>query len=677
MWLRGVMFAACARALQQTCVSPGACRNIRLSAARDAFFLSSFSDGVLGQPETGELLKAAVQERAAGERVRFAYVPTAGYALRKDSNRTPGVQRQRARRDGKQKRDRVVDFLGGPTACDALTLDLCDASIKHAVGSDLPTDGADVLGAWDPHLVLVDGGNTFWLRHYMEDWMDAFAASTAVYVGVSAGAICAGKHVDTALWKGWDDPTVVDERDWTAVPGLDLAGGASFFPHYSDQYTSLVAERTEARHDPLVALDEGGCHVLDREGGQRYVLDPDAPPYAFGGPARDGENEGPARPKLIVFDLDQTLWVPELYKLRRLPNYESAGPPGPAAGADVELLPGAEAALTELVTDEAWRGVKLAVASRTNKAPWARSLLKQFEVAGRSLDDLFEFQECYPGDKTQHFESLRKRTGVDYADMLFFDDARDGRYGNCAIVARLGVCSAHVPAPDGLTSDLWRHALDEYSRRRLAGEPTGVVVDGPGVAAAAPGDVMEATIKAWRPQKNFGFVAAPGVKGDVFFHGSRVAANVALDVGSRVRVRIGVDKSGRRQCDAVEPVDGGGDSSGGSGDVVEMSVFSMNMPFAGLVAHGTKTLETRNGTMFLPLEGQEVLLHVGRRTYPRPAWKFWTRVVARRTHQRSATLGCGTMRLTTSDAGRGDAGCFDVAGTPTAACTETSSRGAV
>ena len=176
MWLRGVMFAACARALQQTCVSPGACRNIRLSAARDAFFLSSFSDGVLGQPETGELIKAAVQERAAGERVRFAYVPTAGYALRKDSNRTPGVQRQRARRDGKQKRDRVVDFLGGPTACDALTLDLCDASIKHAVGSDLPTDGADVLGAWDPHLVLVDGGNTFWLRHYMEDWMDAFAA---------------------------------------------------------------------------------------------------------------------------------------------------------------------------------------------------------------------------------------------------------------------------------------------------------------------------------------------------------------------------------------------------------------------------------------------------------------------------------------------------------------------
>ena len=38
--------------------------------------------------------------------------------------------------------------------------------------------------------------------------------------------------------------------------------------------------------------------------------------------------------------------------------------------------------------------------------------------------------------------------------------------------------------------------------------------------------------------------------------------------------------------------------------------------FAGLVAHGVKTLETRNHTMFVPYEGQEVLLHVGRRTYP-------------------------------------------------------------
>ena len=76
-----------------------------------------------------------------------------------------------------------------------------------------------------------------------------------------------------------------------------------------------------------------------------------------------------ARPKLIVFDLDNTLWTPELYKLRRLPNYASAGPPGPIADQDVKLYAGARAALEELATDEAWADTSLACASRTNKGP--------------------------------------------------------------------------------------------------------------------------------------------------------------------------------------------------------------------------------------------------------------------------------------------------------------------
>ena len=65
------------------------------------------------------------------------------------------------------------------------------------------------------------------------------------------------------------------------------------------------------------------------------------------------------------------------------------------------------------------------------------------------------------------------------------------------------------------------------------------------------------------------------VKGDVFFHGSSVASNVALAPGMKVKVRIGVDNRGRRQCDAVEAVDGGGDTL----DEIERPVFSMNMPF--------------------------------------------------------------------------------------------------
>ena len=42
----------------------------------------------------------------------------------------------------------------------------------------------------------------------------------------------------------------------------------------------------------------------------------------------------------------------------------------------------------------------------------------------------------------------------------------------------------------------------------------------------------------------------------------------------------------------------------------------MNMPFAGLLAHGTKTIESRNHTMFAGTAGTYALLHVGQRTYP-------------------------------------------------------------
>ena len=50
---------------------------------------------------------------------------------------------------------------------------------------------------------------------------------------------------------------------------------------------------------------------------------------------------------------------------------------------------------------------------------------------------------------------------------------------------------------------------------------------------------------------------------------------------------------------------------------VEFKCFTMNQPFAALLANGYKDLETRNGTMFtVHPPGTKLLLHVGRRTYP-------------------------------------------------------------
>ena len=97
-------------------------------------------------------------------------------------------------------------------------------------------------------------------------------------------------------------------------------------------------------------------------------------------------------PKLVVFDLDNTLWSPELYTLRKLPGYSDASGAGPIAGADVQLFTATKMILEEVTVDPRWKETRFAVASRTNKGKWARSLLKQFVIpkTTRSLDDFFE-----------------------------------------------------------------------------------------------------------------------------------------------------------------------------------------------------------------------------------------------------------------------------------------------
>ena len=65
-------------------------------------------------------------------------------------------------------------------------------------------------------------------------------------------------------------------------------------------------------------------------------FDPTARP-----PAVDSLPEEAVLPRLIVFDLDNTLWTPELYTLRSFSGYADASPPNPVAGKDVWLLDGA------------------------------------------------------------------------------------------------------------------------------------------------------------------------------------------------------------------------------------------------------------------------------------------------------------------------------------------------
>ncbi len=201
--------------------------------------------------------------------LRMLYIPTAMYALNPQSTKTPGKQRQRARADGKQRRDQLVNLMTEMLSFKSntgiqlqinllvVTLDLDDGSLKQPHGPEnkslFPENDVASFTTWQPHLIYVEGGNTFWLQHCIDKGGYASlikGACTgnvcAVYCGKSAGAIVAGKRVDVATWKEWDDPSIVPDRgsysDWLNCPGMELVGEHSFFPHMRDIWSETVRE---------------------------------------------------------------------------------------------------------------------------------------------------------------------------------------------------------------------------------------------------------------------------------------------------------------------------------------------------------------------------------------------------------------------------------------------------
>mmetsp|Transcript_12485 Transcript_12485/g.23429 ORF Transcript_12485/g.23429 Transcript_12485/m.23429 type:complete len:445 (+) Transcript_12485:357-1691(+) len=239
-------------------------------------------DNMSHEDKTKSMLRF-LTERDRTLELRVLYIPTAMYALNPNSSNTPGKQRQRARADGKKRRNQLVQCIQDLFQNDedhlklnilAVTLDFDDGSIKQPTGSQIastfPKTGEEALTSWEPHLIYIEGGNTFWLHHCMvkgeKDWMELVKNACcshsinndnttqqsqrrpALYIGKSAGAIVAGKYVETATWKGWDDPSVIPGKEtydkWKGVLGMDMIGGASIFPHMSEEWVETVQEKT-------------------------------------------------------------------------------------------------------------------------------------------------------------------------------------------------------------------------------------------------------------------------------------------------------------------------------------------------------------------------------------------------------------------------------------------------
>jgi len=158
-------------------------------------------------------------------------------------------------------------------------------------------------------------------------------------------------------------------------------------------------------------------------------------------------------PRLVVFDLDFTLWdcggvwcdclsPPFQVRQQRIED---------RTGRHVRLYDDVHAILNHC-DDHA---ITLALASRTQQPSWARQLLEHLEVTHR-----FAFAEIYPSSKLRHFAALKEASGFAYEEMLFFDD----EMRNIDEVGRLGVTSIYVR--DGMTAELFQGSLDAFAAAR-------------------------------------------------------------------------------------------------------------------------------------------------------------------------------------------------------------------
>lgn len=320
-------------------------------------------------------------------------------------------------------------------------------------------------------------------------------------------------------------------------------------------------------------------------------------------------------PKLIVFRMDNTVWTPELYTLRNIQHHKKI----PVAGKDVKLFPGAQAAL-DMKKAGKLLNIRFAVASRTKSVDWAHDLLDQFGIR-----EHFDHVEIFPGNKQTHFANLQAASGIAFHEMLFFDDARDGKYGNCVHVAELGVLSVHCP--NGLVSaSLFEIGLQRFSQwdgsKGTLVEWDGTVTKTIYVAELANyGERHEGTVKFFNTEKRFGFIRyGDRSTKDLFFHQSSLPLGSFVQEGDKISFELQRDpKNGENVAVDVLYSGVGSEISDTvtKTKTVTIRAFSMNMPFAALLTNGYKTLETRNGTMFVNYpEGTQMLLHVGQRTYP-------------------------------------------------------------
>jgi magnesium-dependent phosphatase 1 len=129
-------------------------------------------------------------------------------------------------------------------------------------------------------------------------------------------------------------------------------------------------------------------------------------------------SDGPV-PQLFVFDIDYTLWKAHVDMSSGGPFRRDAKNKDIAydrGGERIALFPEVRSILDGLHRSRA----RIASASRTCTPAESRDLQTALDIIKYFESD--KLMQIFPGTKTTHFRRLREASGVDYAQMIFFDD---------------------------------------------------------------------------------------------------------------------------------------------------------------------------------------------------------------------------------------------------------------